>query len=93
MDREKWSARQAILLDALKRVRTESGQTQMEMAAKLQRPQSYVSKYENGERRLDLIEISEICKACGVSLSDFVQVIEKWSESPAELIAAYVEPC
>jgi len=76
MDREKWSARQTALLDALKRIRAESGQTQMELAAKLQRPQSYISKYEKGERRLDLIEISDICKSCGVSLADFVRVIE-----------------
>jgi len=76
MDREKWSARQAILLEALKKIRKESGQTQMELAEKLQRPQSYVSKYESGERRLDLIEISEICKECNASLSEFVRVIE-----------------
>ena len=48
----------------------------MELAEKLQRPQSYVSKYESGERRLDLIEISEICKECNASLSEFVRVIE-----------------
>lgn len=76
MDREKWSAKQAILVDVLKKVRKESGQTQMELAAKLQRPQSYISKYEKGERRLDLIEVSEICEACNVSLSEFVQVID-----------------
>jgi len=75
MDREKWSARQAILLEALKKMRKDSGQTQVELAEKLQRPQSYVSKYESGERRLDLIEISEICKGCNVSLSDFVKLV------------------
>jgi len=76
MDREKWSAKQIILLEALKKIRKESGQTQMELAAKLHRPQSYISKYEKGERRLDLIEISEICKACNVSLSKFARTLD-----------------
>jgi len=76
MDRSKWSPKQTILLDALKGIREESGQTQTELAAKLQRPQSYISKYEKGERRLDLIELSEICKACDVSLSEFVKIID-----------------
>jgi len=76
MDREKWSARQVLLLESIKNIRKESGLTQVELANKLQRPQSYISKYEKGERRLDLIELSEICKACGVSLSKFVQILE-----------------
>jgi len=76
MDREKWSARQVLLLESLKGIRKESGLTQMELADKLQRPQSYISKYERGERRLDLIELSDICKACQVSLSKFVQIFE-----------------
>lgn len=76
MDREKWTLRQQLLPEALKRMRINSGQTQVELASRLKRPQSYVSKYEKGERRLDLIELSEICNACGTQLSEFLKVIE-----------------
>ncbi|WP_199720592.1 helix-turn-helix domain-containing protein [Stagnimonas aquatica] len=58
----------------LKSVRLETGLTQMEMAARLRsRPQSYVSKSESGERKIDLVELEEICEAIGVDLLDFVR--------------------
>ena len=60
------------LLDALREVRSEVGITQAELAARLGRPQSFVSKYESGERRLDLVELSEVCVALGISLESFV---------------------
>ena len=59
-------------LGALREVRDEVGLTQAELAARLGRPQSFVSKYESGERRLDLIELSEVCAALGISLENFV---------------------
>ncbi|MGH8865668.1 MAG: helix-turn-helix domain-containing protein [Burkholderiales bacterium] len=34
--------------------------------------QSYVSKYENGEQRLDLIELEAVCNAVGIPLTAFV---------------------
>lgn len=45
-------SRQA-LLTLLRRIRAEAGLRQVDMAEKLKMPQSYVSKYESGERRLD----------------------------------------
>lgn len=45
--------------------RENSGLTQAEVAAKLSRPQSFVSKYENGERRLDVIELIEVANIIG----------------------------
>ena len=41
------------------------------------RPQSFVSKYEIGERRLDLIELREVCAALGVPLLEFVKQFEE----------------
>lgn len=38
----------------------------------LGQPQSYVSKCERGERRLDVFELEAFCRHCGISLSDFV---------------------
>jgi len=75
MDREKWSTKQTDLFNAMKSLRLKEGFTQTQLAEKLQRPQSYISKYEKGERRLDLIEINEICKACNTTLVEFVSAL------------------
>lgn len=37
--------------------------TQAEVADQLKRPQSFVAKYEGGERRLDIIEFLQVCRA------------------------------
>jgi len=46
--------------------RKESGLTQADIAARLKRPQSFISKYERGERRLDLVEFREVAQALGI---------------------------
>jgi len=76
MDRDKWSARQDFLCKSLRELRKESNQTQAELAQKLRRRQTYVSKYELGERRLDLLEIYDICTACNISLAELIERIE-----------------
>ncbi|AQW70234.1 helix-turn-helix domain-containing protein [Pseudomonas parafulva] len=47
-------------------VRERQGMTQVDLAKRLGRPQSFISKYENGERRLDVIEFISICDALEV---------------------------
>ncbi len=49
--------------------------TQAELSTKLQHPQSYVSKYERGERRLDLIEFLEVAEALEIDPIDFIQTL------------------
>ncbi len=49
-------------LDGLIQARKDAGLTQQQVADKLDRPQSLVAKYENGERRLDVVEFLEIAK-------------------------------
>ena len=61
----------------LRSVRSSAGFTQAEVAERLEQPQSFVSKYESGERRLDLVELKQICKALGISLVEFVRRFEK----------------
>lgn len=61
----------------LRSVRSEAGLTQAEVAERLELPQSFVSKYESGERRLDLIELRQICKVLRISLGEFVRRFEK----------------
>jgi transcriptional regulator with XRE-family HTH domain len=46
--------------------REEAGLTQLEVGTRLSKPQSFVAKYEGGERRLDVIEFMEICEALKV---------------------------
>jgi len=45
--------------ERLRKARIETGFTQVEVAKKLKRPQSYVSKAEAGEQRLDIVEIKK----------------------------------
>lgn len=70
------STPQERLLTLLRSVRLEAGLRQRDLADQLHRPQSYVSKYESGERRLDLFELSAICVAVGISLEEFVRRFE-----------------
>ena len=51
----------------LNSARETSGLTQLEVSLKLSRPQSFVAKYEGGERRIDVVEFIEICAALNVS--------------------------
>ena len=66
-----------ILLEQLYTLRMGSGLRQSELAHKLVVPQSFISKIESGERRIDLIELREICKALGSNLEEFVKEFEK----------------
>jgi len=47
------------------------------MAGRLGVPQSFVSKYETGERRLDLEEVQAICRVLGLSLVEFAVELEE----------------
>lgn len=53
------SARYRAFLKLLKQARLDAGLTQVEVSAALGRPQSFVSKCESGERRVDVIELAE----------------------------------
>jgi transcriptional regulator with XRE-family HTH domain len=63
--------------DALRRLltqaRLDAELTQAQVAARLKRPQSFVSKYESGERQLDVIEFLSICKAIGVEPTPIIE--------------------
>ncbi|MBQ8103055.1 MAG: helix-turn-helix transcriptional regulator [Afipia sp.] len=59
------SADYARLIDLLVAVRKSADVRQQALAKKLGRPQSFVAKYEHGERRLDIIEFTTIARALG----------------------------
>lgn len=64
--------RQLLLQSLLTEARKTGGMTQAELAAALGKPQSFVAKYENGERRIDVIEFADITAALGVSSADLL---------------------
>lgn len=57
----------------LRQVRLDANLTQKQVAEKIDETQSYVSKYENGEQRLDLIELEAVCNAVDTPLTEFVR--------------------
>jgi transcriptional regulator with XRE-family HTH domain len=67
------SKEQVRMRRLLKTVRQNANLTQAQLATKLHVPQSFVSKYESGERRLDLVELNAICLALGISIVSFVK--------------------
>ena len=57
--------------------RLDAGITQSELALKISKPQSFVSKYESFERRLDVIEFIDICVALNMSPSFLLKEFEE----------------
>jgi ribosome-binding protein aMBF1 (putative translation factor) len=59
-------------LSRLKNARVEAGMTQVAVARQLARPQSFVSKCESGERRVDVVELQEFARLYSKPLSFFI---------------------
>lgn len=66
------SPRYKRFLARLKQARIDAGLTQVEVAKRLRRPQSYVSKSESGERRVDAVELCEFAKVYGTGIRFFL---------------------
>lgn len=63
------------LIAALKQARTGAGLTQSQLADRLKRPQSFVAKYENGERRIEVVELVQIANAIGCNPCEVVLAV------------------
>jgi ribosome-binding protein aMBF1 (putative translation factor) len=61
------------VVDKLKKARQGAGLKQEEVAAKLKKPQSFISKIESGERKLDIIELKQIARIYKKSLDYFLK--------------------
>ena len=79
-----------ILVYLLRKRREEIGVDQAQVAQRLERTQSFVSKCERGERRLDVIELQEFCKALDIKLSDFVRQLEEAQELSTDELLKYL---
>ena len=76
MKKSLYERRQAAFTELLKGARKEAGLTQAALAKKLRRPQSYVSKYERGDRRLDVIEFLETARVVGFDPHELLRELE-----------------
>jgi len=77
--RSRSTTKQAEFRAALVKARKKAGLTQEVLASRLGRPQSFVSKYEGGERRLDVLEFLEVAQAVGFSPARFLADLERSS--------------
>lgn len=77
----------AVLLSLLKKYRKAAGLTQVQCSKALDRPQSFMSDVESGTRRLDIVQLRDLCKVLGIGLPDLIAEFEK-SLSAAEAAIA-----
>ncbi len=67
------SAAYRLFLTRLREARQAAGLTQTDVAAKLRRPQSFISKCESGERRVDVVELVAFAQLYQKDLNFFVR--------------------
>ena len=72
MSKSTYTADYKITIARLKKARLELGLNQMEVAKKLGKPQSFVSKIERGERRIDVVELKELGKLYKKDITYFI---------------------
>ena len=72
MQRTIHSPQQRSFITLLRQIRQEAGLTQVQRAERLDIPQTWISNYERGERKLDVLELRQVCRAVGVPFLDFM---------------------
>lgn len=76
MEKSIYTEEYEVVLELLRQLREQSGITQVELAEKLGQSQSYVSKVERGDRRLDVVQLRTICHTLGGTLPKFIDDLE-----------------
>ena len=85
MTKSVFSQRYDLLRHMLIQARVTLGLTQSNLAKQLSKPQSFVSKYERGERRLDVIEFLDIALALDIDASAFLRRLSsEYEDLPGE---------
>ena len=77
MDKSRFTKRYELFRRMLVNARKSAGLKQAEVAAILDEPQSFVSRYETGERRLDLVEFLEVAQAIELDVITVVKKLQK----------------
>jgi transcriptional regulator with XRE-family HTH domain len=73
MTRSRQTKEYAYFVERLRKAREEAGLTQVEVAKKLKRPQSYVSNVESGQQRVDVVELQKFAKLYGKDTNYFIK--------------------
>ena len=73
MEKTIYSKDHKYLVDKLKKAREEAGLDQAEVAKVLNKSQSYISKIESGQRRVDIVQLNEFAKAYKKAVSYFLK--------------------
>lgn len=81
MDKAIHTAEHDELCRLLRELRERAGLRQVDVAMRLNEPQSFVSKYESGERRLDVIEFRAVCSALGFEYLEVLANFEGRTQS------------
>lgn len=76
MEKSVFSEEYGVFLRELRHARAQSGMTQEQVAKAMGQTQSFVSKCERGERRIDIVELARFCAVLGIPLREFVDRIE-----------------
>lgn len=83
MEKSIYSQHYRLFLELLRAAREKAGLTQEEIASRLNTSQSFVSKCERGERRLDIVELRSWCDALGIPFRDFVGGFDRAAGRPS----------
>ncbi|MBI3551620.1 MAG: helix-turn-helix transcriptional regulator [Elusimicrobia bacterium] len=67
-----YSPKHKLIIERLRRARLDAGFRQIDVAKKLRTPQSYISRCESGDHRLDVVELETFAKLYGKPLSFFI---------------------
>lgn len=81
MEKSIFTQEYLLFLGQLRMARKAAGMTQEQVAERLRQTQSFVSKCERGERRIDVIELRAYCRAIGISFIEFIEQVESTIET------------
>lgn len=76
MEKTIYTKEYVTFLKRLVKARKDAGITQVEFAEKIGQTQSFVSRCERGERRIDVIELRVFCQAIGIPFTRFIEELE-----------------
>ena len=77
MEKSTFTREYRVFLETLKDFRQKANLSQIQLAAKLDQSQSFVSKCERGESRVDVVQLRVFCRVLGITLAAFVAAFEE----------------